>query len=71
MALSEDRVFCRDSMPFYRQLLAQDTDAVQIVVAARPHETGLRDYLTSERVIPDAFIWHTRSPACGVVLLVI
>ena len=41
MALSEDCVFCRESMPFYRRLLEQDTDTVQIVVAGPANEPDI------------------------------
>ena len=57
MVLSQDCVFCSESMPFYRRLLNQDTSDVQIVVAAPPHETGIADYLASEGVMPDSLVF--------------
>ena len=54
MVLRSDCRYCRESMPFYRRLLARDTEATQIVVAAPPDDREMAAYLTSEQVRPDA-----------------
>lgn len=57
MVLRSDCVFCQDSMPFYRRLVAEDRGDAQIVVAAPPHDTSIVDYLASESVTPDSIIF--------------
>ena len=57
MVLQSDCVFCQDSMPFYRRLVAADRGDAQIVVAAPPYDTGIRDYLASESVTPDSVVF--------------
>ncbi len=57
MALDSGCEFCQESMPFYRRLLEHDTLDVQIVVAALPYDTGIRDYLASESVSPDSVVF--------------
>ena len=56
MVLRSDCVFCRDSMPFYRRLVAADRGDAQIVVAAPPYDTNISDYLASESVVPDSVV---------------
>ena len=72
MALSEDCIFCQESMPFYRRLTALDTARVQIVVAAPPHESGMAAYLASEGVTLDALIVNTGAlPVRGTPALLV
>lgn len=54
MVLRSDCRYCRESMPFYRRLLARDTDATQVVVVAPPDDREMGDYLAFEQVRPDA-----------------
>lgn len=56
MALRSDCIFCQDSMPFYRRLVAADRGDAQIVVAAPAHDVGIGDYLASESVTPDSVV---------------
>ena len=56
LLLHSDCGFCRESMPFYRRLLANRPDNTQIVVVASPQDVRMRDYLASERVAPDAVV---------------
>ena len=57
MVLSSDCVFCQESMPFYRRLLAQKRVGVQIVVAAPTLDIGMEEYLASEDIAPDEVIF--------------
>jgi hypothetical protein len=56
MALRSDCVFCQESMPFYRRLLARDTVGTQVVVAAPARDVGINAYLASQAVVPDAIL---------------
>ena len=49
--------FCRESMGFYRRLMARDTADVQIIVAAPARDAGLRPYLLEEGVEPDGIVY--------------
>lgn len=46
-AAQSDCSYCRESIPFYRRLLA-GVNAVQFVVAAPPHDVGIRSYLSAQ-----------------------
>lgn len=55
--LRSDCVFCRTSMSFYRQLASANAVGVRIVVAAPAADTGIRRYLVSENLEPDAVVF--------------
>lgn len=58
MVLQSDCVFCQESMPFYRRLVAADRSDAQIVVVAPPRDAGIiGDYLASEGVTPDSVVF--------------
>ena len=60
LSLQSDCQYCRDSMPFYRRLMARNETDLQVVVAAPPHDTGIGEYLASEAVHPDAVVFVER-----------
>lgn len=55
--LQSDCRFCRESTPFYQRLTARDTAGVQIVVAAPAADAGMRRYLSTHEIEPDALVY--------------
>lgn len=53
--------FCRESASFYRRLLAHRTTDVRVVVAAPAVDAGLRTYLVSQEIEPDAVVYVEQS----------
>lgn len=49
--------FCRESTSFYRRLLAHRTTDVRVVVAAPAVDAGLRTFLVSQAIEPDAVVY--------------